>query len=65
MGDLGAMTFAGKLSPAQLAHVATVLADSKVNILALLGSTSGTQGSAQVVVDNDRIGTSRYKGLLT
>jgi hypothetical protein len=38
--------------PGTLAHVAKVLADAKVNVLALLGSTSGAQGSAQVVVDN-------------
>jgi len=35
-----------------LAHMAKVLADAKVNITALLNSTSGAQGSAQVVVDN-------------
>ena len=38
--------------PGTLAHMAKVLADAKVNITALLNSTSGTQGSAQVVVDN-------------
>ena len=38
--------------PGALAQVAQVLADAKVNILALLGSTSGQGGSAQVVVDN-------------
>ena len=38
--------------PGTLAHMAKVLADAKVNVLALLGSTSGAQGSAQVVVDN-------------
>ena len=38
--------------PGALAEVARVLADAKVNVVALLGSTSGTQGSAQVVVDN-------------
>jgi hypothetical protein len=32
--------------------MAKVLADAKVNITALLGSTMGEQGSAQVVVDN-------------
>jgi hypothetical protein len=34
------------------AAVAKVLADAKVNILAVLGSTAGAQGSAQVVVDD-------------
>ena len=38
--------------PGTLAHMAKVLADAKVNITALLNSTSGAQGSAQVVVDN-------------
>ena len=38
--------------PGQMAHVAKVLASAKVNILALLGSTAGAQGSVQVVVDN-------------
>jgi hypothetical protein len=37
--------------PGTLAHVAKVLADAKVNVLALLGSTAGAQGSVQVVVD--------------
>jgi hypothetical protein len=38
--------------PGALAGVARVLADAKINMLALLGSTSGTQGSVQLVVDN-------------
>ena len=38
--------------PGTLAHVAKVLADAKVNVLALLCSTAGAQGSAQLVVDN-------------
>jgi len=38
--------------PGTLAHMAKVLADAKVNITALLNSTPGAQGSAQVVVDN-------------
>jgi hypothetical protein len=38
--------------PGALAEVARVLADAKVNVLAVLGSTAGAQGSAQVVVDN-------------
>jgi hypothetical protein len=35
-----------------LPHLAKVLGDAKVNVVALLGSTAGTQGSVQVVVDN-------------
>jgi len=38
--------------PGTLAHVARVLGDAKVNILALLTSTLGAEGSVQVVVDN-------------
>ena len=38
--------------PGTLAQVAKTLADAKVNIVALLNSTAGTQGSVQVVVDN-------------
>jgi hypothetical protein len=38
--------------PGRLAAVAKVLADAKVNIGAILGSTAGAQGSVQVVVDN-------------
>lgn len=38
--------------PGTLAQVARVLGDAKVNILAFLTTTSGTEGSVQVVVDN-------------
>jgi len=38
--------------PGTLAHVARVLGDGKVNILAFLTSTLGAEGSVQVVVDN-------------
>ena len=38
--------------PGTLAHMAKVLADAKVNIVALLCSAAGAQCSAQVVVDN-------------
>ena len=38
--------------PGTLAHVAKVLGDAKVNILAFLTSTLGAEGSVQVVVDN-------------
>ena len=38
--------------PETLAHVAKVLGDAKVNILAFLTTTSGAKGSVQVVVDN-------------
>lgn len=38
--------------PGTLAHVAKVLGEAKVNILAFLSITSGAEGSVQVVVDN-------------
>jgi len=52
MAKVKQLTVALENRPGTLAHVAKVLADAKVNVLALLGSTSGAQGSAQVVVDN-------------
>lgn len=38
--------------PGTLAHVARVLGDAKVNILAFLTTTLGAEGSVPVVVDN-------------
>jgi hypothetical protein len=38
--------------PGTLAHVAKILGDAKVNILAFLIATSGSEGSVQLVVDN-------------
>jgi hypothetical protein len=38
--------------PGTLAQVARVLGDAKVNILAFLTTTSGTEGSVHLVVDN-------------
>jgi hypothetical protein len=52
MAKVKQLTVALDNRPGTLAHVAKVLADAKVNVLALLGSTAGAQGSAQVVVDN-------------
>jgi hypothetical protein len=46
------LTVALENRPGRLAQVAEVLAGAKVNILAVLGSTAGAQGSVQVVVDN-------------
>ena len=40
--------------PGTLAHVARALGDAKVNILTFLTTTSGADGSVQVVVDNVR-----------
>ncbi len=37
--------------PGTLANVARVLGDAKINILAFLTTTSGTEGSVQLVVD--------------
>ena len=52
MAKVKQLTVALENRPGTLAHVAKVLADAKVNVLALLGSTAGAQGSVQVVVDN-------------
>ena len=38
--------------PGTLAHVARVLGDAKVNILAFLTTTSGAEATVHVVVDN-------------
>ena len=38
--------------PGTLAHIARVMGDAKLNILAFLTTTSGTAGSVQLVVDN-------------
>ncbi len=37
--------------PGTLAHVARIVGDAKVNILAFLTTTSGTEGAVQLVVD--------------
>jgi hypothetical protein len=52
MAKVKQLTISLENQPGALAQVAQVLAEAKVNIVALLGSTSGTQGSAQLVVDN-------------
>ncbi len=52
MAKVKQLTVALENRPGTLAHVAKVLADAKVNVLALLGSTAVAQGSVQVVVDN-------------
>ncbi len=52
MAKVKQLTVALENRPGTLAHVAKVLADAKVNVLALLGSTADAQGSVQVVVDN-------------
>ena len=52
MAKVKQLTVALENRPGTLAHAAKVLADAKVNVLALLGSTAVAQGSVQVVVDN-------------
>ena len=52
MAKVKQLTVSLENRPGTLAHMAKVLADAKVNITALLNSTPGAQGSAQVVVDN-------------
>jgi hypothetical protein len=46
------LTISVENRPGTLAHIARTLGDAKVNILAFLTTTSGTEGSVQVVVDN-------------
>ena len=46
------LTISCENRPGALAQIARVLGDAKVNILAFVTSTSGTEGSLQVVVDN-------------
>ena len=52
MAKVGQLTVALENRAGTLAHLAKVLGDAKVNVVALLGSTAGMQGSVQVVVDN-------------
>jgi hypothetical protein len=52
MAKLKQLTVSLENVPGRLAAVAKVLADAKVNIVAVLGSTAGEHGSVQVVVDN-------------
>jgi hypothetical protein len=52
MAKVKQLTVSLENRPGALARVAKALAEAKVNITALLGSTSGEQGSVQVVVDN-------------
>ena len=54
MAKLKQLTISLANRPKALAQMARVLADAKVNLLALLGNTTGPQGSAQVVVDDIR-----------
>jgi hypothetical protein len=52
MARVKQLTIAAENRPGTLAQVAKTLADAKVNIVALLSSTAGAQGTVQVVVDN-------------
>ena len=52
MAKVKQLTVSLENQPGRLAAAAKVLADAKVNILAVLCSSAGGQGSAQVVVDN-------------
>jgi hypothetical protein len=51
MAKVRQLTVYLKNRPGALAQLAKTLADAKVNVVALLGSSAGAQGSAQVVVD--------------
>jgi hypothetical protein len=46
------LTISCENQPGTLAHIARTLGDAKVNIVAFLTTTSGTEGSVQVVADN-------------
>ncbi len=52
MAKVKQLTVSLENRPGTLAHLAKVLADAKVNVVALVGNTAGAQGSAQVVVNN-------------
>jgi len=52
MAKVKQLTVSLENQPGRLAAVAKILADSKVSILGVLGSTARAQGSVQVVVDN-------------
>ena len=52
MAKVKHLTVSLENQPGRLAAVAKALADAKVNIVAVLGSTAGAHGSVQVVVDN-------------
>lgn len=52
MAKVKQLTVSLENQPGRLAAVAKVLADSKVSILGVLGTTARAQGSVQIVVDN-------------
>src|ERR1035437_4144312 len=54
MAKVKQLTVALENRPGALAQMAQTLADAKVNVVALLGSSAGVEGSAQVVVDDIR-----------
>jgi hypothetical protein len=51
MAKVKQLTISLENRPGALAEVAKLLAESKVNLVALLGNSAGAQGSAQLVVD--------------
>jgi hypothetical protein len=51
MAKVKQLTVSLKNRPGALAQLAQTLADAKINVVALLGSSAGAQGSAQVVVE--------------
>jgi hypothetical protein len=72
MAKVKQLTVSLKNRPGALVQMAKVLADAKVNVVALLGSSAGAQGSAQVVVEQiskakkalDKAGMSYTEGAL-
>jgi hypothetical protein len=54
MAKVKQLTVSLENRPGALAQMAQTLADAKVNVVALLGSSAGGEGSAQLVVDDIR-----------
>ncbi len=55
MAKVKQLTVSLENRPGALAELAQLLAGAKINVVALLGSTAGSQGSAQLVVDQTSI----------
>ena len=52
MPKVAQLTVSCENRPGTLAHIARILGDAKVNILGFLCTTSGMEGSVELVVDN-------------
>jgi hypothetical protein len=54
MAKIKILTIAVDNQPGAVAHIAKTLGNAKVNILALLGTSQGTAGTVQLMVDDAR-----------